>query len=190
MTNCKYLCLVGGFSCSPYFQYRIKQAFGKKLQIIIPAKPLLSVVEGGVYLGLQDPDDLKRAEEMELKEKEIKQNRDNEIAQWTREKIKRNQITTKIFEDAKKEAKQQFDSTINLLGKEYKESQVQMDNIIKERRNKDRSAMTQYKKDLTRADKKYQDTNAKNILKDEKNAIMNEYKENMKSIEIRYNNCI
>eukprot|EP01084_Bolivina_argentea_P257365 433603_1 len=142
MKNCKYLCLVGGFSCSPYFQYRIKQEF-KNLKIIIPDKPLSSVVQGGVYLGLQDPGDLKRAEEMELKEKEIKQNRDNEIAQWTLEKGKLKQITTQIFENAKKEAKQQFDSTINLLGKQYKESQVQMDNIIKQRRNKDRSAITQ-----------------------------------------------
>ena len=56
MNGCKYLCLVGGLSCSPYFQYQMKQNFGKNseygLQLIIPRRPILSVVEGAAYFGL------------------------------------------------------------------------------------------------------------------------------------------
>ncbi len=56
MGNCKYLCMVGGLSCSPYFQHRMKTEFGPrsthKLQIIIPESPILSVVKGAAYFGL------------------------------------------------------------------------------------------------------------------------------------------
>ena len=56
MRNCKYLCLVGGLSCSKYFQYRMKTAFGPRsrypLQVIIPEAPILSVVKGAAYFGL------------------------------------------------------------------------------------------------------------------------------------------
>ena len=54
--NCKYLCLVGGLSCSPYFQYRMRKKFGEKskydLQLIIPKRPMLTVVEGAAYFGM------------------------------------------------------------------------------------------------------------------------------------------
>ena len=56
MRKCKYLCLVGGLSCSAYFQYRMKQEFGplsKYLLIIItPNRPILSVVAGAAYFGI------------------------------------------------------------------------------------------------------------------------------------------
>ena len=56
MRNCKYLCLVGGLSCSAYFQYKMIERFGYKsrynLEIIIPKRPLLSVVEGAAYFGI------------------------------------------------------------------------------------------------------------------------------------------
>ena len=58
MRNCKYLCLVGGLSCSLYFQHRMIETFGPKsrykLDIIIPQRPLLSVVEGAAYFGITD----------------------------------------------------------------------------------------------------------------------------------------
>lgn len=54
--NCDYICLVGGMSCSKYFQSRIKTVFGwnseYKMQIIIPKRPILSVVEGAARLGI------------------------------------------------------------------------------------------------------------------------------------------
>ena len=54
--GCKYLCMVGGLSTSPYFQFKMKKAFGMKsrykLIIIIPRRPLLSVVEGAAYFGI------------------------------------------------------------------------------------------------------------------------------------------
>merc|ERR1719361_1899484 len=54
--NCKYLCLVGGLSCSPYFQYRMTKKFWAKskykLQLIIPKRPMLTVVEGAAYFGM------------------------------------------------------------------------------------------------------------------------------------------
>ena len=56
MRNCKYLCLVGGLSCSPYFQYKMDEQFGKKsryrLEVVVPNKPILSVVEGAAYFGI------------------------------------------------------------------------------------------------------------------------------------------
>ena len=56
MRNCKYLCLVGGFSCSKYFQYRMNKEFGTRskwhLDVIIPKKPILSVVTGAAYFGI------------------------------------------------------------------------------------------------------------------------------------------
>eukprot|EP01083_Nonionella_stella_P033071 90543_1 len=55
--DCKYLCLVGGFSSSKYLQTRIKDAFGPKskynLRFIIPSKPILSVVQGAAYFGIE-----------------------------------------------------------------------------------------------------------------------------------------
>ena len=58
MRNCKYLCLAGGLSTSPYFQYRINEEFGPKskykLQLITPQRPLLSVVEGAAYFAIND----------------------------------------------------------------------------------------------------------------------------------------
>ena len=54
--KCKYLCLAGGLSSSPYYQNRMKQEFGPKskykLQLIIPQRPILSVVEGAAYFGI------------------------------------------------------------------------------------------------------------------------------------------
>jgi len=51
-----YLCLVGGLSESKYFQARIKEAFGDgspfQLPIIIPKRPILSVVDGAARFGL------------------------------------------------------------------------------------------------------------------------------------------
>ena len=56
MENCNYLCLVGGLSCSPYFQHQMKEEFGLnsdyKLKLVIPRRPILSVVEGAAYFGL------------------------------------------------------------------------------------------------------------------------------------------
>eukprot|EP01083_Nonionella_stella_P009681 27761_1 len=54
--NCKYLCLVGGLSCSPYFQNKMRNVFGEqskyKLRLIIPQRPILSVVHGAAYFGI------------------------------------------------------------------------------------------------------------------------------------------
>ena len=56
MKDCTYLCLVGGLSCSPYFQHEMRQHFGPnsqyKLKIIIPRRPILCVCEGAAYFGL------------------------------------------------------------------------------------------------------------------------------------------
>ena len=50
----KYICLVGGLSCSKYFGKRIKEQFGLKsrhrLDVIVPYKPILSVVQGAAFL--------------------------------------------------------------------------------------------------------------------------------------------
>lgn len=56
--KCKYLCLVGGLSCSPYFQCMMESHFGPtskyNLQIIKPHKPILSVIAGAAYFGITD----------------------------------------------------------------------------------------------------------------------------------------
>ena len=55
MKGCNYLCLVGGLSCSPYFQHRMKKAFGEGsdngLTVIIPEKPILTVIQGAAYFA-------------------------------------------------------------------------------------------------------------------------------------------
>eukprot|EP01083_Nonionella_stella_P013584 38221_1 len=55
--NVQYLCLVGGLSCSKYYQFRMKEEFGLsskyKLNIIVPVRPILSVVEGAAYFGIK-----------------------------------------------------------------------------------------------------------------------------------------
>ena len=52
----KYICLVGGLSCSKYFRSRIKMKFGLKskyrLDLIVPYRPILSVVQGAAFLGI------------------------------------------------------------------------------------------------------------------------------------------
>ena len=56
MRNCKYLCLVGGLSTSPYFKNKMEKEFGikskYKMIVIQPTRPLLSVVEGAAYFGI------------------------------------------------------------------------------------------------------------------------------------------
>ena len=56
MRNCKYLCLAGGLSISPYFQSRLREEFGPKsryrLTLVIPQRPILSVVEGAAYFAI------------------------------------------------------------------------------------------------------------------------------------------
>eukprot|EP01083_Nonionella_stella_P014674 41200_1 len=52
MKECKYMCLVGGLSESKYFQYRMKQTFGSNVELIIPQRPILSVVEGAALFGV------------------------------------------------------------------------------------------------------------------------------------------
>ncbi|ETO31420.1 hypothetical protein RFI_05701 [Reticulomyxa filosa] len=47
----KFLCLVGGFSQSPYLQHRLKQQFEPKFTFIIPDRPILSVIQGAAQLG-------------------------------------------------------------------------------------------------------------------------------------------
>eukprot|EP01083_Nonionella_stella_P267723 904519_1 len=58
MKDCKFLGLVGGFACSKYFQYRMREHFGLsskyKLISIIPKKPMLSVVEGAAWMAVTD----------------------------------------------------------------------------------------------------------------------------------------
>merc|ERR1711971_1319935 len=48
--QCNYLCLVGGLSRSPYFEWRMRRQFGSKsrykMEIVVPRRPMLSVVEG------------------------------------------------------------------------------------------------------------------------------------------------
>ncbi|ETO15887.1 hypothetical protein RFI_21477 [Reticulomyxa filosa] len=47
----KYMCLVGGFSQSPYLQHRLKQSFEQQFTLVIPTRPILSVIEGAAQLG-------------------------------------------------------------------------------------------------------------------------------------------
>ncbi len=56
MNGCKYLFLTGGLSASPYYQERMKAAFGSesdlKLRVVTTDRPLLSVAAGAAYFGL------------------------------------------------------------------------------------------------------------------------------------------
>ena len=56
MRNCKYICLAGGLSMSSYFQHKMREEFGQKskykLALILPRRPILSVVEGAAYFGI------------------------------------------------------------------------------------------------------------------------------------------
>jgi len=55
--QCKYLCIVGGLGSSKYLQYRLHKAFGEHskyhLTLVVPARPILSVVDGAARFGLQ-----------------------------------------------------------------------------------------------------------------------------------------
>merc|ERR1712130_913605 len=52
-----YICLVGGLGSSKYLQHRITEKFGPSskygLNIIVPSRPILSVVDGAARFGLQ-----------------------------------------------------------------------------------------------------------------------------------------
>ncbi len=52
-----YLCIAGGLASSKYFQHRIYDTFGVqsayKLSIRIPRRPILSVIDGALKLGLR-----------------------------------------------------------------------------------------------------------------------------------------
>lgn len=53
ITGCKWLYLVGTWSCSQYFQYRMKSEFERKGLKVVPAEnPTLSVVAGAAYFAL------------------------------------------------------------------------------------------------------------------------------------------
>ncbi|ETO24769.1 heat shock 70 kDa protein 12B, partial [Reticulomyxa filosa] len=47
----KYICLVGGFSQSPYLQYKIREHFKDRFMVVIPQRPILSVIQGAAQLG-------------------------------------------------------------------------------------------------------------------------------------------
>jgi len=53
----QYICIAGGLASSPYFQHRMHNTFGKgskySLSIRVPLKPILSVVDGALRLGLK-----------------------------------------------------------------------------------------------------------------------------------------
>jgi len=53
--RCNFMCLVGGLSESLYFQSRMREVFGEKsfykLPIIVPKRPILSVVDGAARFG-------------------------------------------------------------------------------------------------------------------------------------------
>ncbi len=55
--KCTYLSLVGGLAESSYFQARMEEEFGLKskygLSIIVPKRPILSVVEGAAWFGAE-----------------------------------------------------------------------------------------------------------------------------------------
>jgi len=52
-----YLCIAGGLASSRYFQHRVHEAFGKgseyNLSIRVPRRPILSVIDGALRLGLR-----------------------------------------------------------------------------------------------------------------------------------------
>eukprot|EP01083_Nonionella_stella_P301979 1039107_1 len=56
LEGCGYLCLVGGFASSKYFQERMENAFGIKskfnLILKVATKPALSVVKGAAHFGV------------------------------------------------------------------------------------------------------------------------------------------
>eukprot|EP01083_Nonionella_stella_P081209 223580_1 len=56
MRDCRYLCLVGGLACNTYFQSKMKRHFGVEsrynLDVMIPQRPMLCVVEGAAYFGI------------------------------------------------------------------------------------------------------------------------------------------
>ena len=56
LNKCDYIYLVGGYSMTPYYHKRLKQEFGLnsqyKIKVIIPPKPILSVVDGAARLSL------------------------------------------------------------------------------------------------------------------------------------------
>ncbi|ETO12040.1 hypothetical protein RFI_25336 [Reticulomyxa filosa] len=45
------MCLVGGFSQSPYLQYRLKQHYESTYKFVIPQRSVLSVIEGAAQLA-------------------------------------------------------------------------------------------------------------------------------------------
>ncbi|ETO06199.1 hypothetical protein RFI_31196 [Reticulomyxa filosa] len=47
----KYICLVGGFSQSPYLQHRLKQHYEPKYTFVMSERPVFSVVEGAAQLA-------------------------------------------------------------------------------------------------------------------------------------------
>ncbi|ETO10943.1 hypothetical protein RFI_26433 [Reticulomyxa filosa] len=47
----KYMCLVGGFSQSPYLQYKLKQHYEPKYTFVISQRPILSVIQGAAQLS-------------------------------------------------------------------------------------------------------------------------------------------
>eukprot|EP01084_Bolivina_argentea_P154476 269282_1 len=51
-TRCDYLCLVGGFTGSLYYQLRMKNEFAKEMLLIVPEKPILAVVIGAAWMGI------------------------------------------------------------------------------------------------------------------------------------------
>ena len=54
--DCKYMYLVGGYSQTPYFQDKMIKTFGLNskynIDVIIPQRPILSVVDGAARMGL------------------------------------------------------------------------------------------------------------------------------------------
>eukprot|EP01083_Nonionella_stella_P014672 41187_1 len=53
--DCKYLYLVGGFAQSRYFQHKMKLHFSVEpynLKVIVPSNPILCIVTGAAYFGM------------------------------------------------------------------------------------------------------------------------------------------
>ncbi|ETO08400.1 hypothetical protein RFI_28987 [Reticulomyxa filosa] len=47
----KCICLVGGFSQSPYLQHKLKQHYESKYKVVMPKRPVFSVVQGAAQLA-------------------------------------------------------------------------------------------------------------------------------------------
>ncbi|ETO05150.1 hypothetical protein RFI_32245, partial [Reticulomyxa filosa] len=47
----KYICLVGGFSQSPYLQHKLKQHYESRYKFVMSKRPVFSVVEGAAQLA-------------------------------------------------------------------------------------------------------------------------------------------